>query len=526
MTDLDATNLQPSLVSRELAVGSIFAERFEILGTLGQGGTAIVYKARQLPMDRIVALKVLHPWLLAKASAQQRFQIEAKALCGLNHPNIVNIYTFGAQGEECFLAMDFLEGRSVAEVLDSSGALPKQEAIEITIAAAGALGAAHAHGIVHRDIKPSNIMLVDADGERLVKVLDFGLAKAVNDVDYQKLTATDHIVGTPYYMSPEQCAQQPLDCRSDIYSLGCVLHEMLSGQPPFSGDSAFAVMYEHLNGKPAPLPIETPTWLQAIIEKMLVRNPGERYQSMEEVSTSLHEQRAPHSVHSAGQKTAAQTKFARQGLSIILCLSGVGATVGVFTWKHLSHQAAGMASPGAQSDAPTGSNDNSASAKLKRARETYEATFQRRSFSPVAGGLSDFHKIAPLFRDAIEAEGNSQKKADVAWEASHAFGSRFGREFALEALKHELVAEAKPVNNKSTKRKENLDGIARRYQEAKKFYALQPEECDGLQIEIYKKLTQEYLGAKETLKAQEARNLWLDAEHRRSLNGKTFLLRR
>ena len=123
MTDLDATNVQASLTNKELAVGSLFADRFEIISTIGQGATAVVYKARQMPLDRIVALKVLHPSLLAKKSAQQRFQLEAKALCGLDHPCIIKIYTYGAEGEKWFLAMDFLEGRSIAEFLNNASCL-------------------------------------------------------------------------------------------------------------------------------------------------------------------------------------------------------------------------------------------------------------------------------------------------------------------------------------------------------------------------------------------------------------------
>ncbi len=284
MTGSDSTRAVPEVSSNDLAAGSIFAEKFEILAKLGQGGMSSVYKARQLQMDRIVALKVMRPKFDSDGTSHKRFQREAQALCTLHHECVVKALTFGTQGQDCFIAMEYIEGISLSQLLLEKGRLPVEQVIQIVADVGRGLAHAHSKGIVHRDIKPGNIMLVQHAGQTKVQVVDFGLAKSIDgDSLQQKLTQTDHLIGTPFYMSPEQCTNGVLDVRSDIYSLGCVFYELLSGKPPFDGESAYAIMYGHLHGEPAALPPDAPPWLQNVVFKMIQREPGNRYQAVSDV---------------------------------------------------------------------------------------------------------------------------------------------------------------------------------------------------------------------------------------------------
>ncbi len=284
MTDSDLTRLLPEAINHDLVAGSIFAEKFEILGKLGLGGMSDVYKARQLHMDRIVALKIMRPNFSSSITSRKRFQREAQALCALKHENIVKAISFGAHGPDCFIAMDYIEGIPVSQLVQERGRLPLEQAIQVIIDACSGLAHAHSKGIVHRDIKPSNIMLVQESGRTKAQLVDFGLAKLLDgDPSDQKLTQTNHLIGTPLYMSPEQCANGVLDVRSDIYSLGCVFYEMLSGKPPFEGESPYAIMYGHLHEVAPALPPDTPPWLQDVVFKMIQRGPENRYQEASDV---------------------------------------------------------------------------------------------------------------------------------------------------------------------------------------------------------------------------------------------------
>lgn len=292
-----------------LIPGTVFAGRFEIIGHLGHGGMSTVFKARHTQMDRVVALKLLRGSLFTDGSkAAERMRREAQAVSALDHPSIVRVLSFGLDaGNEPYLVMEFVEGETLSEVLAREKQMPVQLAVAITVQLANALACAHSHGIIHRDIKPGNIMIVSdsrADSEFAfgpsndhVQLLDFGLAKSiVEDETAQRLTRTDCLVGTSYYMSPEQCQRGQLDARSDIYSLGCVLYEMLAGTPPVAGDSNFAIMYSHLHDTIPPLPASVPPWLVAIVMRMIARAPDDRFESMDEVVASLRTQ-APPAVH-------------------------------------------------------------------------------------------------------------------------------------------------------------------------------------------------------------------------------------
>ncbi|HVM12491.1 MAG TPA: protein kinase, partial [Actinomycetota bacterium] len=224
--------------------GRILGDRYELGPVVGRGGMATVYRARDRVLHREVAVKVLQPQLARDQEFIERFRREARAAAGLSHPNIVGVHDHGSDGSDHFIVMEFVEGRTLAEVLDEEGALETGRAIAIATDVAAALSAAHERGLVHRDVKPANILLTDRGR---VMVTDFGIARAATS---QGLTMTGTVLGTASYLSPEQARGEPVDERSDVYSLGCVLYEMLTGEPPFAADSPVAVAALHVNADP------------------------------------------------------------------------------------------------------------------------------------------------------------------------------------------------------------------------------------------------------------------------------------
>lgn len=277
--------------------GSTLDERYQIISLLGKGGMSVVYKARHLLLDRLVAVKMLLKGSVASHESLQRFQYEAKAISQLQHTNIIQVYAFNASDVGVYLVMDYLEGISLDEVLREEKRVPIERALPIFKQAAAALEHAHAHGIVHRDLKPSNIMLVqdsEAKKEDVVKLVDFGIAKLMphEGEQVQQLTRAGAVFGTPAYMSPEQCTGQPLDARSDIYSFGSVMFEIMVGQPPLEGETPLATMYLQLKEKPPLLSEAMPGQevsidLERIIDKCLEKDPDNRFQNMSELVSAL-----------------------------------------------------------------------------------------------------------------------------------------------------------------------------------------------------------------------------------------------
>ncbi len=260
------------------------AERYRVEARIGQGGMAEVYRGFDPSLDRMVAIKVLvHPFD-RDAGFVARFRREAQAAARLNHPNIVGVYDAGADGDTQFIVMEYIEGRTLASFLAGGGAPTPEQAVELTEKVAAALEAAHQHGIVHRDIKPANIM-VTRTGE--VKVMDFGIARLQTDATAPQ---TSSVIGTPAYFSPEQAQGQPVDARSDIYSLGCVLYELLAHRQPFTGDTPVAVAYKQVNEvPPAPSAFndQVPPALDAVVMKCMAKNPANRYQTAQELIADL-----------------------------------------------------------------------------------------------------------------------------------------------------------------------------------------------------------------------------------------------
>jgi eukaryotic-like serine/threonine-protein kinase len=274
-------------------IGTIVAERYHILKKLGEGGMGTVYLAEHVKMGRKAALKVMNPGISAEADAVARFNREAANASRLNHPNVCAIYDFGETSAGLiYLAMEFIEGESLTSVIAKNGFLSAPRTASIIHQAADALAVAHDHGIVHRDLKPDNIMIAkDRDGGDVVKVVDFGIAKASSS-DAQKVTKTGLVVGTPEYMSPEQLSGQTLDGRSDIYSLGLVAFDCLTGLLPFPSDSAQETMMMRLTEQPRTLAemkpdVAWPPELQTVMDKALARDRDSRYQKSAEFGREI-----------------------------------------------------------------------------------------------------------------------------------------------------------------------------------------------------------------------------------------------
>lgn len=263
----------------------ILGGRYRVEEQLGRGGMAQVFKGTDTVLGRPVAIKVLAPQFAQDEAFVARFRREAQAAARLNHPNLVSVFDTGSDNGVHYIVMEYVEGRTLADFLTHGGRLMPERAIELAMSVSTGLAFAHAQGVVHRDIKPGNIM-VTRQGE--VKVMDFGIARMTTSAETIEQTAA--VLGTAAYLSPEQARGEPVDARSDLYSLGCVLYEMLVGRPPFAGDSAVAVAYKHVQEAPVPpsqLNADVSPQLEAVIMRALSKNPANRYQSAEEMRGDL-----------------------------------------------------------------------------------------------------------------------------------------------------------------------------------------------------------------------------------------------
>ena len=272
-------------------IGRQVIGQYRIEKKIGVGGMGAVYLAQQTTVSRPAVIKVLRSQIGGSSEdGTARFAVEAKAASNLNHPNIVTIYNYGAMEDgTLFLAMEYIAGETLAQRLERCGQLPADRAVHIAAQIARALGEAHAHGVVHRDLKPQNVMLVERAGEPdFVKVLDFGIAK----VDDTGVTSTGYVVGTPRYMSPEQMLGKRLDCRSDIYSAGIVLYEMLAGVTPFQSDTPIGWMHQHIGIEPKPPSAlskrgKIPAPVERVVLRALAKAPADRPSSMEMFALDL-----------------------------------------------------------------------------------------------------------------------------------------------------------------------------------------------------------------------------------------------
>jgi eukaryotic-like serine/threonine-protein kinase len=264
-------------------IGTVFDGRYRIIRKLGAGGMADVYLAEDQELGRRVAIKILNDRHAADDSFIERFRREAKNAAGLSHPNIVSIYDRGEAEGTYYIAMEYLDGRSLKELIVGRGPAPIKTAIDYSRQILAAVGFAHKHGIVHRDIKPHNV-LVGPEGR--LKVTDFGIARS----GASQMTEVGSIIGTAQYLSPEQARGAPVDQTSDLYSVGVVLYEMLTGQVPFTGDTPLEIAMKHLSEIPKPpseLRPEVPHDLDSVVLRALAKDPSERYQSADEMDADL-----------------------------------------------------------------------------------------------------------------------------------------------------------------------------------------------------------------------------------------------
>lgn len=264
----------------------VLGDRYEIHQRLARGGMAQVYLARDRSLDRPVAVKELAPEFATDPSFVERFRREAQAAANLSHPNIVGVFDWGTQDGTYFIVMEYIDGPSLSQVIRRDGPLHPRRAAEIGGEVAAALGFAHSRGVVHRDVKPGNVLLT-ATGQS--KVTDFGIARALSSPD-DDLTQAGSVMGTATYFSPEQAQGLAVDPRSDLYSLGVVLYEMVTGRTPFSGDTPLAIAYRHVQDQPAPpstIVPDIPLGLEAIIMKLLQKRPDDRYPTAEALRADL-----------------------------------------------------------------------------------------------------------------------------------------------------------------------------------------------------------------------------------------------
>jgi serine/threonine protein kinase len=286
-----------------LRKGQVFADKYELLDCVGSGGMGVIYKARHLILDKVVAIKVLHN-NTADSNLIMRFQREAKAASSLNHINVITVYDFGVfEGTAPYMVMDYLQGRTLQDYIDERDDMSLRDTLDIIEQILSALVHASKKNILHRDLKPGNIMVLHEEGEpRVIKLLDFGLAKLLDRDDQVTLSAVGAAMGSPAYMSPEQATGLQVDARSDLYSLGCLMYEMLTGVPPLMGETSVETLVNRLNRKVPPISDfltdskrsraynparEVPTIVEMFVAKLLERDARDRFQSAQEARNYL-----------------------------------------------------------------------------------------------------------------------------------------------------------------------------------------------------------------------------------------------
>ncbi len=284
--------------TEDTSEGHLLDGKYRVISRLGGGGMGAVYKARHELMDRLVAIKVIHSHLVDPENDEflKRFTREAKTTSKIRHPNAIIVHDFGIADARPYIVMEYIDGRALEEVLIQQGPFDVPSTIELMQQVCGALAAAHAVGVIHRDLKPANIMLADGiDSCSAVRVVDFGIAKVLGQSDSDDptvMTKTGGILGTPSYMSPEQARGRKLDARSDIYSLGIVIYELLTGEVPFQADSSMDVILQHINDTPGSLrelkpELKIPEAVERVVLKALAKKPNNRQQSVEELLREL-----------------------------------------------------------------------------------------------------------------------------------------------------------------------------------------------------------------------------------------------
>jgi serine/threonine-protein kinase PpkA len=320
-----------SSASEETLLREALKKRYEIIRKLGSGGMASVYLAREIALNREVAIKVLPQALLRDGDFVERFKNEAQIAANLEHPNIVRIYQIGEEKNLCYFVMSYIPGGSISDQIKKNKTIEIEDIIQWGAEVCSALSYAHQQGVIHRDLKPDNIML---DKSRRAVVMDFGIARAAVGA---RLTQTGAVIGTPQYMSPEQARGKGLDGRSDIYSMGMVLYQMAAGSLPFQGPDAASLMYMHVHENPEPPDVrnaKVPVWLRDIILKCLSKNPDDRFATADELGKALSVRMRPKLTRTLMADRPGVGKN-RKALYIGLTIIAVAA-IGFFAWQKLS----------------------------------------------------------------------------------------------------------------------------------------------------------------------------------------------
>ncbi|MEM1418674.1 MAG: protein kinase, partial [Myxococcota bacterium] len=288
----DGARLSTAVGAPDPFLGTVLLGQFRLDEAVGQGGMGTVYRARQTTLDRDVAVKILHPELSQNPDAVRRFHREAKVATALEHPNLVRVFLFGELPEDAglYLVMEFLEGRSLTSVLREDSALPLGRALHLATQICDAVGQAHSKGIVHRDVKPENIHIVERHGDPdFVKVLDFGIARLLWD-DQSVMTQSGVIFGTARYISPEGAAGETTDARSDVYSIGVLLYQLLAGRTPFDAPSPVAMLMKHIHDAPRPLSRVVPgipAAIEDVVMRALAKHPDARHPNAAALAEAL-----------------------------------------------------------------------------------------------------------------------------------------------------------------------------------------------------------------------------------------------
>ena len=307
----------------------VFGNRYAMGEMIGTGGMADVYIGEDQRLSRKVAVKVLRSDLARDPSFLARFRKEALAAAGLNHPGIVAVYDSGEEGQNSYIVMELVNGHTLREVLKDPTTLTVERSLEIIEGVLTALSYSHENGIIHRDIKPGNIMLTDSGD---VKVMDFGIARAMDDIG-ATMTSTWNVVGTAQYLSPEQATGEACDLRSDIYSVGCLLYELVTGRPPFTGDTPVAIAYQHVSSDfqiPSTVNPALDENIDKIITVALAKNPGDRYQSAEMMLSDIRRAMKGQNVTTKIRRIVPRRNFLVMGSAATVFLLLIGFAVNSF----------------------------------------------------------------------------------------------------------------------------------------------------------------------------------------------------